>query len=134
MGKLRYQRTAQRMTSAGKRKPRNARASVIGGALGWGGGGSAAPTRSRRRAQRDVGSASVSPDDVASDRGNRLRLLVRRGTPPARRPPDPSQTGRFHRSWRDAAPSSPRGKRARKDPPSGQCNRTARFILPLYRV
>jgi Ca2+-binding RTX toxin-like protein len=39
------------MTSAGKRKPRNARASVMGSALGRGGGGSAAPTRSRAAAQ-----------------------------------------------------------------------------------
>ena len=34
MGNWRYQRTAQRMTSTGKRQPRNARASVMGGALG----------------------------------------------------------------------------------------------------
>src|SRR5215217_1714846 len=34
------------MTSAGKRKPRNSRASVISSALGGGGEASAAPTRS----------------------------------------------------------------------------------------
>jgi DDE family transposase len=53
MGNWRYQRTAQRMTSAGKRKPRNARASIMDSALGEDGGGSAAPTRSRAAAQRN---------------------------------------------------------------------------------
>ena len=38
---------------AGKRKPRNARASVRDSALGQGGGGSAAPTRLRGAAQRN---------------------------------------------------------------------------------
>src|SRR3954464_12727070 len=53
MGNCRYQRTAHRMTSAGKRKPRNARASVMSSALGSGAGGSAAPTRLRAIAQRN---------------------------------------------------------------------------------
>src|SRR3954451_18456799 len=39
------------MTSTGKRKPRNSRASVISSALGGGGGASAAPTRSQATAQ-----------------------------------------------------------------------------------
>src|SRR5215213_9243225 len=51
-GNWRYQRTTHKITSAGKRKPRKARAAVIGNALGWG-GGSAAPTRSRATAQRN---------------------------------------------------------------------------------
>src|SRR3712207_3290377 len=53
MGNWRDHLTAQRMTSGGKRKPRNARASVMDGALGSGVGGSAAPTHSRAAAQRN---------------------------------------------------------------------------------
>jgi len=41
------------MTAAGKRNPRNARASVMNGAFGEGVDGSAAPTRSRAAAQRN---------------------------------------------------------------------------------
>src|SRR3712207_532704 len=55
------------MTSAGKRKPRNARASVMGGALGGGGDGSAAPTRSGAAAQRN---RSASPQDRALPGGS----------------------------------------------------------------
>src|SRR4051812_31384015 len=51
------------MTSAGKRKPRNSRASVISSALGWGGGGSAAPIRLRAAAQRN-GSPSGVEDNL----------------------------------------------------------------------
>src|SRR4051794_12287294 len=48
------------MTSAGKRKPRNARASVMSNVLGSGVGGSAAPTRSRATAQRNGSRCSAA--------------------------------------------------------------------------
>jgi hypothetical protein len=53
MGNCRYQRTAHKITSAGKQKPRNARASLMDSALGWGNGGSAAPIPSQATAQRN---------------------------------------------------------------------------------
>src|SRR3954452_3871564 len=49
------------MTSAGKRKPRNGRASVMKNAHGEGGGGNAAPTRSRRPAQRNGTAIGLLP-------------------------------------------------------------------------
>src|SRR5215207_2991709 len=59
------------MTSAGKRKPRNARASVMKNALGRGGGGSTAPTRSRRPAQRN-GTVNRA-GELESDRAGSLQ-------------------------------------------------------------
>src|SRR4051812_37576289 len=49
------------MTSAGKRKPRKARASIMNGALKGGGDGSAAPTRLRRPAQRNGTARAARP-------------------------------------------------------------------------
>ena len=43
VGNRKYQHTAHGMTSAGKRKPWKAQASVMGSALGRGSNGSAAP-------------------------------------------------------------------------------------------
>ncbi len=53
MGNCRDQRTAQRMTAAGQRQPWNIRAVAMNGARGSEVGGSAAPPRSRRSAQRN---------------------------------------------------------------------------------
>jgi hypothetical protein len=62
------QRNPPRMTSAGQRQPRNARASVINSALGWE-GRRAAPTRSRCPAQRN-GSRPRSGSRGTSGRGS----------------------------------------------------------------
>src|SRR5688500_16173743 len=85
MGNWRYQRTAHRMTSAGKRQPRNARASVMDGALGGGGGGSAAPTRSQAAAQRNRSASSLVPDNRILSTLlflNRYETVVRSRQPP----------------------------------------------------
>src|SRR3954452_24448850 len=52
------------MTSAGKRKPRNSRASVISSAFGGGGGASAAPTRSQATAQCNGSDGTAEPHQL----------------------------------------------------------------------